>query len=643
MAEEPRSRYFGVPSPVPEKAKILSTACMNGDLPRVMELVTTKPETLQEVVPGGYSPLMVALIYGHYEVSRYLILNMTSYTHRDDNRNTVFHYACYLRSPSLVKLLVSRGAAVVDENEGRLRNRALHLALLANRPDIAEYLVAHGASIKDTISDGPNALFSAQLLDRLDAFLWVYNQDPSLVHAVDSDGVTLFLRAVWSGATKIVKWMLDKGLGDVNHGGIPRFKNCLFRAVAAGCYETACYLHERFPHLNERSQDGVTPFLIAAADGRLECFKHFAKTVDDIATACSDDRSTAMMWASGAGRIQIVEWLYSQGVSIEVCEVNHWRPIHRAAANGEHALVAWFIERGVKPDALDSSGWTPLHLAAEFGKLDVAKELIKAGAEVSPKLVNNSKTPFLVAVQTAHLEVARYLHTLDASVIHQKTKDDKDALHLAVHANSRALAEWLVSLGLVPNWTVLKAELSHHSQQGRLQTIQWLKANGVDVTIPGSSGSNLANAVVGGKTDVVKFLVEECGMDIREKLDRGGSLMCLAVRAKEPAGVLNYLFHAGLSIREITNDGCNLMHRACFENSLKAVKWLAKHGLSFEPSTRAGTSCLALSAEAGHLAIVKYLLQKGAPDAGSNGHGALLAAEKAGHTAVAEFLKSLPK
>jgi ankyrin repeat protein len=585
-------------------------------LDEVKRLVEEDPKRLDEVVPGGVSPLFMAMVYGHFEVAKWLIRRQSAFFHRDSNRNTALHYAVYLRSPTLVKMLIKKGALVTDPSEGRLRGRALHLALLTNRIDIAQILMMHGARLEDVVSDGPNALFSALLLDRLEAFEWVHRHHPSWVYATDEEGATVFLRGVWAGSTKIVQWLLQRDLGNVYHGGSPRFKNSLFRAVSAGCFELASWLLENYPELNTKGKDGTMPYFIAAAEGRLECFKLLARDVENLATHHTDDTSTAMLWASGAGRLNIVEWLYQQGVPLDICEPNHWTAIHRASANGEAELVSWLLDHDVPVDLLDRSKWSALHLASEFGKLEVAKVLISRGADINMAVPSTGKTPFLIAIQTKSLAVAKYLHSLQPEVIHAVAKENQSAFHFAAHSNSTEVCEWLESIGIHPQWSELQPFMSHHSQHGRLETIKWFHSKGFDVTVPGSTGSNLANAVVGGKLDVVKFLVETCGMSVFEKLDRGGSLLCLAVRARQPEGVLEYLYQAGLSIHEVTNDGCNLIHRSITDNSLLALKWLVRHGLDLTRSSRSGTSPLVLACEHGHLHIVKWLLSKGALIAG---------------------------
>ena len=59
-------------------------------------------------------------------------------------------------------------------------------------------------------------------------------------------------------------------------------------------------------------------------------------------------------------------------------------------------------------NSCNTIGDTPLHLAAQNGFLDICKILIKSGANRCPKN-NKFETPYCMAVQQQHSEVASYI------------------------------------------------------------------------------------------------------------------------------------------------------------------------------------------------------------------------------------------
>ena len=59
------------------------------------------------------------------------------------------------------------------------------------------------------------------------------------------------------------------------------------------------------------------------------------------------------------------------------------QPIHAAAMNGHVRCLQWLLELGVDRDPRDKMGKTPLQWAAAFGRADIIKVLVAAGADLS--------------------------------------------------------------------------------------------------------------------------------------------------------------------------------------------------------------------------------------------------------------------
>ena len=60
--------------------------------------------------------------------------------------------------------------------------------------------------------------------------------------------------------------------------------------------------------------------------------------------------------------------------------------LHVASSLGISAIVRKLIQRGHNVNGYDSSGWTPLQNAAFYGHTKVARELIRAKADVDLKV-----------------------------------------------------------------------------------------------------------------------------------------------------------------------------------------------------------------------------------------------------------------
>ena len=76
-----------------------------------------------------------------------------------------------------------------------------------------------------------------------------------------------------------------------------------------------------------------------------------------------------------------------------------------ATQQGDVEAVRSLLEDGADPNAAQGDGLTALHLAAQAGKLDIAKLLIGAGAEVSATTRIGGYMPIHIASGAAHASV----------------------------------------------------------------------------------------------------------------------------------------------------------------------------------------------------------------------------------------------
>ncbi|VEL18684.1 unnamed protein product [Protopolystoma xenopodis] len=85
----------------------------------------------------------------------------------------------------------------------------------------------------------------------------------------------------------------------------------------------------------------------------------------------SGRRSTALHFAAGYGRLDIVELLLKNGLV----------PLHNACSFGHVDVVSALLSAGSDPNSRDAWNFTPLHEAAIKNKLDVCIQLLQARAD----------------------------------------------------------------------------------------------------------------------------------------------------------------------------------------------------------------------------------------------------------------------
>ena len=90
-------------------------------------------------------------------------------------------------------------------------------------------------------------------------------------------------------------------------------------------------------------------------------------------------------------------------------------PLIDATMFGKTEIVKILIDAGAEIDLVDNSGSTALHESAIMGELAIAKILIEAGAAIDKKNQYNA-TPLHAATTKGHIDVSEYLIKKGADV-----------------------------------------------------------------------------------------------------------------------------------------------------------------------------------------------------------------------------------
>ena len=120
-------------------------------------------------------------------------------------------------------------------------------------------------------------------------------------------------------------------------------------------------------------------------------------------------------------------------------------PLHHACANGREEVARLLLKHGADVAARRNDGWTPLHVAALSGHEVMVRLLLEHGAEVDAQ--NDGWTPLQHAAARGHEKVARLLLERGAKVDPQDKYDDWTPLHRASNAGHEKVARLLLEHG----------------------------------------------------------------------------------------------------------------------------------------------------------------------------------------------------
>jgi ankyrin repeat protein len=114
-------------------------------------------------------------------------------------------------------------------------------------------------------------------------------------------------------------------------------------------------------------------------------------------------------------------------------------------------VSAWMLDDPALVRAFSPDGFTALHLAAFFGKTEVARRLVQAGADVSVYSANDFHVqPLHSAAAGRHVEICRLLIGAGADV-NAPQRHGYTPLHSAAQNGDVELVELLLSAGADPS------------------------------------------------------------------------------------------------------------------------------------------------------------------------------------------------
>ncbi|MCE1248630.1 MAG: ankyrin repeat domain-containing protein [Firmicutes bacterium] len=147
----------------------------------------------------------------------------------------------------------------------------------------------------------------------------------------------------------------------------------------------------------------------AAKSGDLAKVKEILSKNPELISTQNEDGKTPLHLAAGWGRIEVMKYLISLKVDINIRNKDGGTPLHVAASQGQPEAARLLLKSGADVNAVRTVGKaTPLHIAALKGHKDVAVILIENGADVNAKMANGA-TPLRVALARGNNDIAELI------------------------------------------------------------------------------------------------------------------------------------------------------------------------------------------------------------------------------------------
>lgn len=133
-----------------------------GDLATVELRLLLNPGLIDTYSPDGYTPLCLAVYFGHYDVARYLLTQGADPDKISKNAMKIapLHSAVTICNFELMELLLEHGADANVREQGGYS--PLDVAAICGKTKIAELLLQHGADVNAKMPDGKTPLQLAE-------------------------------------------------------------------------------------------------------------------------------------------------------------------------------------------------------------------------------------------------------------------------------------------------------------------------------------------------------------------------------------------------------------------------------------------------------------------------------------------------
>ncbi|XP_069763709.1 ankyrin repeat domain-containing protein 16 isoform X2 [Narcine bancroftii] len=340
-------------------------------------------------------------------------------------------------------------------------------------------------------------------------------------------------------------------------------------------------------------EDKVKHLIRLVQEGNLGLLKEEVCKCESIRNAMvkghfGNSGDTALHYAARRGHLEIMKYLVEElGSDVELVNSDYKRALHEAASMGHRECLKYLIARDARIDPLKKADWTPLMMASTRKNLEVIKDLVESGANLTLKNKDGWNC-FHIACREGHREIIQYLLKVRPDIWDVESKVKRSPLHTAaMHGSTEAVEVLLERCGYAPDakdscgvTPFMDAVQNGHIKIARL-LLQSHRANFLSTDALGAQ--SLHRAAVTAQDEAIHFLVKELGVNVNERAT-DLNLTALHYAAKEGhSGTIDMLLALGANMHAKDLKGRSALHMACAGQHAKCIRLLIDAGLRDSP------------------------------------------------------------
>nr|WP_253309278.1 ankyrin repeat domain-containing protein [Rickettsia endosymbiont of Ceutorhynchus assimilis] len=550
-------------------------------------------EMIKQIQSGLDEELLSAVKNGDPNKVDDLVSHGASLEVKDSNGNTLLHYASQNGHLKVVEYLIEKGASLkaknkdgntpldlaVKENIKEFLKKAqsgLNKELLAvvNGDDLnrVKALVSRGASLEAKDNSDNTPLHNACNNGHVKVVEYLVEEGASL-KVKNKDGETpLHVAAQHDSTLEVIEFILNRdlsGINDITNNG----RTPLHLAIQGNKPSTVKLLLNKGANINAKDKDGKTPLDLAMQEG----YTNIVEMIEQV----QSDLDEGLLTAVQDGNLNEAEDLVSRNANVNTTDIYSWTPLHWAAFEDRLEIARFLIKKGADINAADKGpyGKKPVHVAIENNSKDIIGFLLSKGVSINDT-DKQGYTPLHYAAWRGRLEIAELLVDKGASI---NTADastaGKKPIHVAAENNSKSIIEFLIS-------------------------------KGVNVDEADKNGwAPLHYAAKFDQLEVAKFLIEKGANINAADTSTIGEKPIHVAAENNSKNIIEFLISKGVSVNDTDKDGRTPLYWASWNGRLDVVEYLIGKGADISAKDKDGRNPLDVAKGHQYDNVVEYLQQ----------------------------------
>lgn len=403
-------------------------------------------------------------------------------------------------------------------------------------------------------------------------------------------------------------------------------EECLMASLKGGHLKLVKYfvsIHQTFDQNTNSSNQSQSQYyysklaFFACLNGKIQVLKWLVEELKAPLDFCDELQRTPIFAASWLGDLEIVKYLVSKQVDLNVVNHDAQTPLMVAFYQRKLDVVKCLIESG-KADLNvgDKLGQTLLFWACLQNSLDVVKLLVEHGCDLN---LANMKgiTGLWISCNAEHSEIVKYLISIPKCDTNKVNNEGNSPLWILSSKNNLELVKYLVennstgtSVDLNCSNNLGQTPLFISCFRGNLEIVKYLISKGAHKNKSDNQNqSPLFIACKENHLEIVQFLISN-GADVNKPNNQGATLLFCAVNWNQIEIAKFLLEKTHIDKNKPNKDNQSPLSIAIQRGLTSMVQLLVSNGVEFRKSDKFGITPLELAKSFNRPDIVAFLSEK---------------------------------